>query len=385
MKNITILGSTGSIGRNTLKVIESFPDRFKVIGLAAGKNIDLLIQQIEQFKPEAVSLVNENLARLLENRLDKKKDLPKIYHGTDGLVKVATLEKVNLVVSAIVGAYGLVPTMAAIEADKDVALANKEVLVMAGELIMKTAKKREVKILPIDSEHSAIFQILEGQKKSEVSKLILTASGGPFYEMSNDKLEDISVEEALAHPTWKMGRKITIDSATLMNKGLEVIEAHWLFGIDLKKIEVVVHPQSIIHSFVEFIDGSLLAQLGVADMRLPILYALNYPDRVPYNQLPSFSLTKVENLTFYEPRYNDFPCLSLAYQAATSGGTMPVVLNAANEIAVKSFLCKQIGFMEIPKLIKKTMKKHNHTDVLCLDDILKIDYWAREMTESLIT
>ncbi|MFN3330293.1 MAG: 1-deoxy-D-xylulose-5-phosphate reductoisomerase, partial [Pyrinomonadaceae bacterium] len=347
MKAVSILGSTGSIGCNTLRVIEFLGD-YRVVGLAAGSNVEKLADQVEKFRPEIVAVKNYECAKKLSGELEARGILnhqPKILVGEEGLVKVATHEKAEIVVSATVGATGFVPTLRAIETGKRVALANKETLVMAGELMMQAAEKSGAEILPVDSEHNALHQCLRGEKKSEVKRLILTASGGPFRTKTKAEIERATVEEALNHPNWKMGDKITIDSATLMNKGLEVIEAHWLFGFDPERISVLIHPQSIVHSMIELIDGSVIAQLGVTDMKHAIQYALTFPERRPCCLEP-LDFRKFSKLTFEEPDVERFPCLQLAYDALKVGGTMPAVMNAANEVAVQAFLDRKIRLTE---------------------------------------
>ena len=372
-KKIVILGSTGSIGVNTLRVIENLKDRFQVIGLAAKKNVNLLEKQIRKFHPKVVALTDRKSAQELRGRFKSIK----VLSGEEGLIKVARLKETDLVVSAIVGASGLIPTLEAIKARKKIALANKEALVMAGEIVMQEAHKRGVEILPVDSEHSAIFQCLKKEGRKKVSRIILTASGGPFFNYSLKQLKSVTPQEALRHPTWEMGKKITIDSATLMNKGLEVIEAHYLFGVDIDRIEVVIHQEAIVHSLVEFVDGTMLAHLGAPDMRLPIQYALTCPERLP-NPLKRLDLVKIKKLTFQKPDTRKFPCLKLAYEAARIGGTAPAVLNAANEIAVSLFLKRKVGFMKIPKMIEKVLHRHKPIKNPVLSEILKADAWARE-------
>lgn len=374
MKRISILGSTGSVGTNTLAVVEAHPQAFQVVALAAGSRVDLLEEQIRRFRPRLVSVAGEAAAAELRRRLE---GFPvEILWGAEGLLRVATAEEADLVVSAMVGSVGLLPTLQAIKAKKDVALANKEVLVMAGELVMAEVKAQGTKLLPIDSEHSAIFQCLERGGRRYLRRIILTASGGPFRTRPRESFAQITPEEALNHPTWNMGKKITIDSATLMNKGLEVIEAKWLFDLPVKKIEVVVHPQSIIHSLVEYVDGSMLAQLSITDMRLPILYALAYPERLE-SPLSSLNLTALSALTFEPLDLERFPCLSYAYWAAEAGGTLPTVLNAANEVAVELFLSRRIGFDEIPVLIKNALDRHGRRAIRSLEDILEADREVR--------
>src|SRR3989338_239894 len=380
MKKISILGSTGSIGVNALDVISKHPDKFQVVGLAAGENDSLLQAQIEKFKPRIAALFNEKHSDKLKKKIKDKN--VKIASGIDGVLEVATIKDADMIISAIVGAAGLIPTISAIKAGKDIALANKETLVMAGEIVMKEADGK-CRIIPIDSEHSAIFQSLTGEKRENIRKLILTASGGPFRNYPKEQFEDIKPEDALKHPNWSMGTKITIDSATLINKVFEVIEARWLFGMADENIEVLIHPQSIIHSLVEFIDGSIIAQLGIPDMRIPISYALNYPDRLE-NALPSLNLAQVKNLSFEMPDTEKFPCLKLAFEALKKGETMPAVLNAANEVAVNAFLNREISFNKIPEIIKKTMKSHRVSLIREISDVLKADRWAREYAKKLI-
>ncbi len=386
MKSISILGSTGSIGCNTLKVCEHLREEFRVVALGAGKNIEVLADQINCFQPELVSVDSESSAENLEKLLrtkNKGQKTPKIAVGEKGLIEVATHEKVDTVVSATVGAIGFVPTLRAIEAGKRIALANKETLVIAGELMTKAARDNNVEILPVDSEHNAIHQCLRGEKRIEAKRLILTASGGPFRTKSKTEIENATVAEALNHPNWKMGDKITIDSATLMNKGLEVIEARWLFDFSADEIDVIVHPQSVVHSMVEFIDGSVIAQLGVTDMKHAIQYALTFPHRKP-SCLPSLDFTKNSNLTFEEPDFEKFPCLALAYRALRIGGTLPAVLNAANEISVKAFLDGKIKLSEIAKINEAVMNLHNLQQVTTLETVLDADISARKEAENLI-
>jgi len=377
MKAISILGSTGSIGCNTLKVIE-FLGNFRVVALGAGNNVEKLAEQVARFKPELISCENETCAENLLQEIHKTKTkTPKIEIGEKGLIAVATHEEAETVVSATVGAVGFVPTLRALEAGKRVALANKETLVMAGELMTKAARENNAEILPVDSEHNALHQCLRGESKTEVKRLILTASGGPFRTKSKQEIENATREEALNHPTWNMGDKITIDCATLMNKGLEVIEARWLFDFSATEISVVVHPQSVVHSLVEMVDGSVIAQLGVTDMKHAIQYALTYPKRQP-NCLPPLDFTKISQLTFEEPDLEKFPCLALAYRALKIGGTMPATLNAANEIAVEAFLEGKIRLSDIPKIIESVMNEHESQAVSNLEIILETDASARK-------
>lgn len=378
MKYISILGSTGSIGTQTLDIVENNKD-LCVRGLAAGRNVELLEQQIRRFSPVIAALWDEKDAADLRVRVA---DLPvKIVSGMDGLIQVVTEEKTQIVVTAIVGMIGIRPTMEAIMAEKDIALANKETLVTAGHLIMPLAKEHGVQILPVDSEHSAIFQCLQGFEKSKVRRILLTASGGPFRTRTRESLKDIQVEDALKHPNWVMGRKITIDSATMVNKGLEVMEARWLFNVGLDQIQVVVHPQSIIHSAVEYVDGAVIAQLGTPDMRLPIQYALFYPQRRFLNGQP-LDLFQVGAMTFEPPRLDVFEGLALAYEAARAGGSMPTVFNAANERAVAKFLNREIGFLDIVRIIRQAMEHHQVIVSPDLDQILMTEQQTYDFIES---
>jgi 1-deoxy-D-xylulose-5-phosphate reductoisomerase len=374
MKGLSILGSTGSIGTNVLRVVDAFPERFRVVALAGGRNVERLAEQIARHRPQAISVATE----AARDRLGRLVDLSavRVGVGQEGMVEVATHPETQMVVASAVGAVGLVPTYRAIEAGKDVALANKETLVMAGELIVGLARRRGVRLLPIDSEHCALHQCLDGRDPASVHRLLLTASGGPFRSRPQETLADVTPAEALAHPTWSMGRKITIDSATLMNKGLEVIEARWLFGVPSTQIEVLIHPQSAVHSMVEFVDGTLLAQLGVTDMRLPIQYALSYPEcwETPLKRL---DLTRGLRLEFEPPDHKRFPCLGLAYAALAQGGSLPAVLNAANEEAVGSFLAGQLPFTGIAATISGVMEAHPAAPVGALEDVLAADVWAR--------
>lgn len=379
MKRLTILGSTGSIGRNTLDVVSCNREDFKVVALTAGRNLDLLEKQIRSFSPEVVAVADKETADSLSKRINGVG----ILSGIEGINHVASHENSDLVISAIVGSAGLIPTLAAIKSGKTICLANKEALVMAGGIVMSEAKKNRVKIIPVDSEHSAIFQCIEGHKKSDIRRIILTASGGPFVNKSRIELNNITPKDALRHPNWNMGKKITIDSATLMNKGFEVIEACWLFGMPSEKIDVLIHPQSIVHSMVEFRDRSCLAQMSMPDMRGPISYALSYPDRLE-DPIPGLELDKIESLTFKKPDNENFPCLSYAYDAIKAGGTMPCVLNASNEIAVHAFLNDRIGFNDIPVIIKKTIDSHTVKLHPILDDVLEADRWARKTAEKKI-
>lgn len=381
MKKLTILGSTGSIGVSTLEVVSAYRDRFQVVALTAGSNLELLKQQIEAFRPGLVSVLNADLAMQLDRMLTGPK--PEVHHGVPGLIAAATAGESDVVVAAIVGAAGLVPTAAAIKAGKDVALANKETLVTAGRIIMDLVKEKGVGLYPVDSEHSAVFQSLEGQSKKDVKRIILTASGGPFLNLPLDSLPRVSIADALNHPNWSMGQKITIDSATMMNKGLEVIEARWLFDTPAERIAVNIHPQSIIHSMVEYADGCVMAQLGVPDMKAPIAYALTYPERIPTGVKP-LDLTTLSGLTFMAPDYQRFPALKLAYDALAAGESMPAVMNAANEVAVEAFLKGKIGFTDIAMSIARTMDSHESQSLATVEDVLSFDLWARGKTRELL-
>jgi 1-deoxy-D-xylulose-5-phosphate reductoisomerase len=378
MKSISILGSTGSIGCNTLTVVEHLKNEFRVVALGAGQNTEKLAEQIAKFQPEIVAVKDESSAEDLSRRLAEFKiKAPEILVGEPGLIAVATHEAAETVVSATVGAVGFVPTLRALEAGKTVALANKETFVMAGELMTKAARENKAEILPVDSEHNAIHQCLRGERRSEVKRLILTASGGPFRAKSKQAIENATIEEALNHPNWKMGAKNTIDSATLMNKGLEVIEASRLFDFTADEIAVLVHPQSIVHSFVELIDGSIIAQLGVTDMKHAIQYALTYPTR-KQNCLPPLDFAQLAQLTFEEPDTEKFPCLALAYKALKIGGTMTTALNAANEIAVQAFLDNKIRLSDVPQIIEGVMNEHKSQPAMSLEIVLETDAWARK-------
>ncbi|MCE5312834.1 MAG: 1-deoxy-D-xylulose-5-phosphate reductoisomerase [Nitrospiraceae bacterium] len=377
MKNITILGSTGSIGKSSLEVISRFPEKFKVWGLTAGRNVHLLIGQIQQFKPKVVAASSEESYKEIKKILGAK--APEVFFGVEGICEIARMQEPDIVISSIMGAAGLLPTLSAIKAGKRVAIANKEPFVIAGALMKSEAKRYGAVILPVDSEHSAIFQCLDGCDKNSISRIILTASGGPFNGRSHAELSSVTPEEALKHPKWVMGRKITIDSATLMNKGLEVIEAHHLFDMPAERIEVLIHPQSIIHSIVEFRDGSSLAQMSNPDMKGPIAYALSYPERLEPVVNP-LNWPALGSLTFSSPDTKAFPCLALAYEALAAGGTMPAVLNAANEIAVQAFLDNTIGFNKIPQIIKAVMSSHKPHSALSLEATTEADVWARKNT-----
>lgn len=381
MKRLAILGSTGSIGVSTLEIVAEHPSHFQVVALTAGRNLAVLEEQIKRFRPAVVAVPDQgNAARLRERIGDCE---TRVLYGTDGLIACGADTHADMVVSAIVGAAGLEPTLAAIEAGKDVALANKETLVIAGELVMAAVAKSGCQLFPVDSEHSAIFQSLKGHRKDDVRRLILTASGGPFRNWSLDDLQEVTPQDALAHPNWTMGRKITIDSATMMNKGLEVIEAHWLFDIPVDDIAVHIHPESIVHSMVEYVDGALIAQLGIPEMKTPIAYALTYPERLTLD-LPALDLCRLSQLNFAVPDSRCFPCLGLAYDAIRLGGTTPAVLNAANELAVEAFLREKIAFLDIPRIISQVMTKHTNTAASSLEKILAADSWARLMAQDVI-
>jgi 1-deoxy-D-xylulose-5-phosphate reductoisomerase len=382
MKRIAVLGSTGSIGVTTLDIAARFPDRFEITALAAGKNVDRLASQVTTFNPHLVAVGDA------ESVIELRRRLPD-YHGevlagAEGLEAVATEATAELVVGGLVGAIGLLPTLRALSAGKDVALANKEALVVAGELMTRTARAAGVHLFPIDSEHNAIFQALRGHEADDVRRIILTASGGPFLRRPAEELARVSRAEALRHPTWKMGDKITIDSATLMNKGLEVIEAHWLFGLPADQIDVVIHPQSIVHSMVEYIDGSVIAQLGIADMTIPISYILAYPRRLPLEHLPSLDLPAESDLEFHRPDTGKFRCLGLAYEALRAGGTVPAVLNAANEVAVAAFLAERLRFTQIPELLERAVEAHSRAAANDLETLLAADRWARDFAHRAI-
>lgn len=379
MKKILILGSSGSIGVNTLNVVRNFPDKFQVVGLTVNSKIDVLEEQIKEFHPEFVVVTDESKARELKSNIG---NLCEVLSGYDELLKTASQRDYDILLGAIVGFAGLSPTLEAIKRGKRIALANKETLVVAGEIVTKLVLENNAEIIPVDSEHSAIYQCLVGENLNEVEKLILTASGGPFLNKDKSFFENATVDEALNHPNWKMGNKITIDSATMMNKGLEVIEAHWLFGLPVEKISVVIHPQSIIHSMVQFVDGSIKAQLGLPDMKLPIQYALTFPDRLQ-NDFKRTDLPAINNLSFFEPDFDKFECLKLAFNVLKVGGTAPCILNAANEIAVDKFINKKIKFSQISKLINKALDKiENHSDP-DIETIFECDKKTREFVSSL--
>lgn len=382
MKQIAILGSTGSIGVSTLEIVAAHPDKFRVLSLSGAKNIELLAQQIRQFRPKLAAVADlADIPRLKALIADQDVELT---GGTEGLCAVATAPGVQMVVAAIVGAAGLLPTAAAIRAGKDIALANKEILVTAGHLFMELVERHGVKLYPVDSEHSAVFQSIEGHRSQDITKIILTASGGPFREAPLEKLKSVTIADALNHPNWSMGRKISIDSATMMNKGLEVIEARWLFDAPPEKISVNIHPQSIIHSMVEYIDGCVIAQLGMPDMKAPIAYALSYPERVSTGVKP-LDLTELSGLSFYKPDLERFPCLGLAYRALGEGESMPAVMNAANEIAVEAFLDGRISYLQIARLIEKTMDAHQAHSLDSIEEVLEADQWGRTTAHDICT
>jgi len=377
VKNIVLLGSTGSIGTQTLDVVRRSIREYNIIGLSCQRNIALLEDQLREFRPKAVAVENESLASELKGRIS---DLDvEVLFGTEGIAALTDLDAVDLVVNSVVGIAGLIPTLRAIDNGINIALANKETLVTAGDLVMREAHRKKVQIIPVDSEHNAIFQCLMGNNLNDVNRIILTASGGPFRGKNRNELVDISATEALKHPKWNMGRKISIDSATLMNKGLEIIEAKWLFDLNIEKIDVVIHPQSIIHSMVEYNDGSIIAQLADTDMRIPIEFALNYPYREKSNN-KKLDLAHIATLTFENPDMDNFPCLRLAYEAIKIGGSLPIVLNAVNEVAVELFLNGQVGFYDIPRMIEKALGKHTQQSHLNIEKVIEIDQWARDFT-----
>jgi 1-deoxy-D-xylulose-5-phosphate reductoisomerase len=378
-KRVVVLGATGSIGESSLKVAHDIPNRMEIVGVAANRNAEKLAAAANKVRPKAVCLVDETKIDVLRSALEYK---PQIFVGESGLLEIASMADADMVLIAIVGTGGLRPALAAIEAGKDLAVASKEILVMAGEIVMREARAKGVHVLPVDSEHNAIFQCLDG-RASDVRRIILTASGGPFRETPAKDFDSITLEQALKHPTWNMGPKITIDSATLFNKGLEMIEAHWLFDVEMKRVEVVIHPQSIVHSMVEFADGSTLAQLSYSDMCFPIQYAVTWPERVP-NSLPPLDFRKLSKLEFAQPRYDDFPALNLARAAGETGGTLPAVLNAANEIAVSAFLDRRVRFPRIWQMVEEVMNQHSTVAHPNLDEILRADQWAREETRRLV-
>lgn len=382
MKNICLLGSTGYIGTNALKIIRNNPDRYRIIALGGGRNIDLLLNQIKEFKPLFAVVINSHLANELKSKLNNATNI-EILYGTKGYSEIASLSDVNIAIAAMTGSAGLLPTFSAITAGKDVALANKETLVMAGSLLINESKKSGVNIFPIDSEHSAIQQSIQGHSREDLKKIILTGSGGPFKDSPIEKLSTVTPKEALKHPKWKMGRKISIDSATMMNKGMEAIEAKWLFNVEMDQIEILLHPQSIIHSMVEYMDGSIIAQLAPTDMRIPISYALSYPRHLKV-ELPSLDLIDIETLSFGRPDKKRFRCLCLALAAGKIGESMPAVLNGANEIGVNAFLEGKIGFLEIPQLIEKTMEKHETFPLNSIEQAIEADQWAKSRAKEIL-
>jgi 1-deoxy-D-xylulose-5-phosphate reductoisomerase len=376
MKNIAILGSTGSIGVNALKIIQGNPEKYRAVALAAGRNIELLLEQIEDFRPTAVAVQEEILATELKNRCTTSAR-PEVFSGTEGFIQLVTMKEVDTVISAITGAAGLLPTYEAIRVGKNIALANKETMVMAGCLVMPEAEKREVSVLPIDSEHSAVLQSLQGHPREDLRRVILTASGGPFKDLSLEEMRNVTPAQALKHPNWDMGPKISVDSATMMNKGLEAIEAKWFFNLEMDQVSILIHPQSIVHSMVEYSDGSVIAQLGIPDMTIPISYALSFPRHIS-NRLPPLELEKIGTISFENPDTKRFRCLDLAFKAAEVGESMPAVLNGANEIAVESFLKGEIGFLDIPELIEKSMDAHQPFPINGIEAVMEADRWARD-------
>lgn len=377
-QRIAVLGSTGSIGQNTLSVVREHPEHFDVIGLAAGSNVREMVRQIREFSPRIVSMATPEAAEQVRSEVGEE---VRVVSGEEGALEVAAHPEVSTVISAIVGSRGLRPTLAAIRAGKTIGLANKETLVMAGAIVMREAEKAGVSILPVDSEHSAIFQCLNGERPGDVQRIILTASGGAFRDLSREALESVTREQALTHPNWSMGAKVTIDSATMMNKGLEVIEAHWLFDLPYDRIDVVIHPESIVHSMVEFRDGAVMAQLGTPDMRVPIQYALSYPARLPLTARP-LDLVALGALHFRRANFARFPCLKMAYEAGRAGGTMPAVLNAANEVAVERFLAGEISFLAIEEVIERVLSAHDCIANPTLEAIEEADRWAREQAKA---
>lgn len=382
LKNICLLGSTGYIGTNALKIIRNNPDRYRIIALGGGRNIDLLLNQIKEFKPLFAVVINSHLANELKSKLNNATNI-EILYGTKGYSEIASLSDVNIAIAAMTGSVGLLPTFSAITAGKDVALANKETLVMAGSLLINESKKSGVNIFPIDSEHSAIQQSIQGHSREDLKKIILTGSGGPFKDSPIEKLSTVTPKEALKHPKWKMGRKISIDSATMMNKGMEAIEAKWLFNVEMDQIEILLHPQSIIHSMVEYMDGSIIAQLAPTDMRIPISYALSYPRHLKV-ELPSLDFLDIKTLSFERPDKKRFRCLYLALAAEKIGESMPAVLNGANEIGVNAFLEGKIGFLEIPQLIEKTMEKHETFPLNSIEQAIEADQWAKSRAKEIL-
>ncbi|WP_089973230.1 1-deoxy-D-xylulose-5-phosphate reductoisomerase [Lihuaxuella thermophila] len=376
-EKVIILGSTGSIGRSTCEVIAQHPDEFQVVALAAGSNVEEMIRQVKQFKPKLVSMATQEAAEAVQREAGTN---VKVLWGEEGLLEVATHPEGTFVMSALVGSRGLPPTLAAIRAGKKIGLANKETLVTAGHIVTQAAQEANVPVIPVDSEHSAIFQCLNGERRQDVRRIILTASGGAFRDWSRDQLREATVEKALQHPNWSMGAKVTIDSATLMNKGLEVIEAHWLFQLPYEQIDVIIHPQSIIHSMVEFVDGAVMAQLGTPDMKVPIQYSLTFPKRLPL-RTPALDLIALSRLDFRAPDLQRFPCLKMAYEAGRSGGTMPTVLNAANEVAVECFLKGKLSFLSIEEIVERALSTHNPVQNPTLEEIEEADQWARKFAQ----
>lgn len=383
MKNIALLGSTGSIGTSTLEVVAQHPEEFKIVGLTAGSNIELLAKQVKQFRPEIVSVGSEAYIERLREYIGDA-DLPEIVYGKEGLIEVARHSSADFVLTAVVGSVGVEPTLAAIEAKKTIGLANKETLVSAGHLVMEAARKQNVTIIPVDSEHSAIFQSLQGSRMEDVSRIILTASGGSFRKLSREELKNVSIKDALNHPNWSMGAKITIDSATMMNKGLEVLEAHWLFGLPYDQIECVLHYESIIHSMVEYKDKAVIAQLGTPDMKVPIQYALSYPGRLPLRSEP-LDLISCGTLHFARMDFERYPMIKLAYDCGKRGGTLPTVMNAANEVAVEQFLQQKISFLQIEELVERVCQKHDVQSQPDLEAIFAADHWARQEAYQMVT
>jgi len=381
MKQLAVLGSTGSIGVTTLDLVARFPDRFRAVALAAGRNVERLAEQVRQFQPRLVATADAEGAAALRAAVPDFRG--EILTGLPGAEQVATAAEADLVISALVGALGLRPTLRAIDAGKDVALANKEVLVVAGELVRAAAARAGVNVFPLDSEHNALYQAMHGHRRGDVRRVILTASGGPFLRTPRTALRAVTPEQALKHPTWKMGSKITIDSSTLMTKGLEVIEAHWLFGLPPERIDVVIHPQSIVHSLVEYIDGSVLAQLGIPDMAIPISYILGHPERLPLTHLPALDLVQAGTLEFHAPDLERFPCLGLAYRALREKGSAPAVLNAANEVLVEAFLNRRIGYLDIPRIAGEVLDRHALVVGASLEELLAADAWARRTATTL--
>ncbi|MDM5213352.1 1-deoxy-D-xylulose-5-phosphate reductoisomerase [Peribacillus sp. NJ4] len=383
MKSISLLGATGSIGQQTADVVRSHPDQFKIVALSAGKNIELVRAYIQEFEPKLVSVQTEEDYHVLKSEFFSRKDIEFMY-GDEGLTAVAVYDQATILVNAVIGSVGLYPTLQAIKAKKDIAIANKETLVTAGHLVISEAKKAGVRLLPVDSEHSAIFQALQGEREKNIERLVITASGGSFRDRTREELKGVTVEEALNHPNWSMGAKITIDSASMMNKGLEVIEAHWLFDLPYDKIDVLLHKESVIHSMVEFHDSSVIAQLGSPDMRVPIQYALTYPDRMPLEGRKRLNLAEVGKLHFSDMDFTRYPCLQFAYKAGKMGGTMTTVLNAANEAAVSAFLSGRVSFLEIETLIEKALNQHSVIALPDLETIQEVDNMTRQFIESLV-